>query len=58
LLQSWFFRQPRELRFLQTMVRLQLWWDTFLAPGSRGMTLATDPLPAHSEVAVRAHPSG
>lgn len=56
LLRSWFFRQPCELRFLQTMLRLQLWWDTFLAPGSRGMTLSSTPLAAQAEVAVREHP--
>jgi asparagine synthase (glutamine-hydrolysing) len=52
LLQTWFSRQVRELRFLQTMLRLQLWWDTFVAPGSRGRTLWATPLAAEGAVRV------
>lgn len=53
LLRRWFERAPGELRYLQLLLRLQLWWNTFVKAGSRGARLATDRLPGAERVAWR-----
>jgi len=45
-LRQWFDHSPRNLRFVMKWIRLQLWWNAFIAPGSRGRDLAsTNDLP-------------
>lgn len=50
VLRRWFERAPGELRYLQLLLRLQLWWNTFVRAGSRGARLAADALPGAERV--------
>lgn len=41
LLDRWFEREPRELRFLRLLVDLQVWWNLFMGSGGRAARLVT-----------------
>lgn len=41
-LRLWFVESRDDLRMITLLLRLQLWWNAFVGPGSRGSMLAAD----------------